>query len=196
MAFPLHSIATREEAVAVAREVISRQPIYLDTETTGLNVSDEIIEIAIIDHTGSLKLQSLVRPTIPIPMSSTRIHGISDSMVRQSPFWNSLWPEVKGLLQDHIICSYNADFDKRMMQQSHRKFKLPWNPGFTFFDIMELFSIFNHEWDSIHHCYRLIRLENAGNFLGSSCQTPIVPWTIPTLQELSCIRLAGFLTKP
>jgi DNA polymerase-3 subunit epsilon len=166
MDFSFNTATTREKAIAVARDVISRQPIYLDTETTGLNDNDEIIEIAIIDHEGSLKLESLVHPTIPIPLSSTRIHGISDSLVRQAPFWNGVWPQVTDILKDRVICTYNSEFDRRMMQQSHRKFKLPWNPGHTFFDIMGLFSIFNHEWDPIHRSYRLIRLENAGSLLG------------------------------
>jgi len=157
---------TREAAIETAREVLSKQPVYLDTETTGLNESDEIIEIAIIDNSGILKFQSLVRPTIPIPLSSTRIHGISDSMVRQSPFWNNLWPQVKIHLENRIICTYNADFDMRMMQQTHRKFKLPWAFDFSFFDIMGLFSVFNHEWDPIHRSFRLLRLENAGNHFG------------------------------
>ena len=166
MEFSFSAVATREEAISVAKEVMSRQPIYLDTETTGLNDNDEIIEIVIIDHAGSLKLESLVRPTILIPPSSTRIHGISDLMVRQAPFWNSVWPQVNDLFKDHVICTYNSEFDKRMIQQSHRKFKIPWNPGHTFFDIMGLFSIFNHEWDPIHRSYKLIRLENAGSLLG------------------------------
>ncbi len=166
MEFSFNPAATREDAIAIARDVISRQPIYLDSETTGLNDNDEIIEIAIIDHEGSPKLESLIRPTIPIPLSSTNIHGISNLMVRQAPFWNSVWPQVNELLTDRIICTYNSEFDRRMMQQSHRKFKLPWNPSHNFFDIMGLFSIFNHEWDPIHRSYRLIRLENAGNLLG------------------------------
>jgi DNA polymerase III subunit epsilon len=166
MPFSFSPVATREEAITVAREVISKQPIYLDTETTGLNENDEIIEIAIIDHNGSLKLNSLIRPTIQIPMSSTNINGISDPMVRQAPFWNSIWPQVNELLKNHIICTYNSEFDRRMMMQSQRKFKLPWDTGHFFFDIMGLFSIFNHEWDPIHRSYRLIRLENAGIKLG------------------------------
>lgn len=158
--------ATREDTGAIARDVISRQPIYLDTETTGLNDDDEIVEIAIINHDGIRELESLIRPTIPIPISATRIHGISDPMVRQAPFWNHLWLQVNDLLKDRIICTYNSDFDRRMMQQSNRKFKLPWDPEHNFFDIMGLFSIYNQEWDPIHRNYRLIRLENAGTKMG------------------------------
>jgi DNA polymerase-3 subunit epsilon len=166
MGFSLNPVATREEAIDIAREVISNEPVYLDTETTGLNQIDEIIEIAIVDYVGSLKMESLVHPTIPIPLSSSRIHGISDPMVKEAPFWNQVWPQINDLLKDHIICTYNSEFDKRMMMQSHRKFKLPWITGLNFFDIMGLFSLFNHEWDPIHRSYRLIRLENAGNIMG------------------------------
>jgi len=166
MDFSIRTAATREDAIFIAREVISNQPVYLDTETTGLHSEDEIIEIAIIDHEGILKLESLIHPTIPIPLSSIRIHGISDPGVRQVLFWNEIWPQVKDLLKNHKVCTYNSEFDKRMMQQTHRKFKMTWDQEPIFFDIMGLFSIFNQAWDPIHRSYRLIRLENAGRMMG------------------------------
>jgi DNA polymerase-3 subunit epsilon len=160
------SAATREEAVAIACEVIAKQPVYLDTETTGLDQNDEIIEISIIDHAGTVLLESLVRPTIPIPSDSTCIHGISDSSVKQSPFWNTIWPRVREILTNRVVCSYNSDFDARMIQQSLHKFRLPWNITHSFFDIMGLFSVFNNDWDPIYRSYKLIKLEDAGKRFG------------------------------
>ena len=36
----------RQRAIQTAQKILAAQPIYLDTETTGLENSDEIIEIS------------------------------------------------------------------------------------------------------------------------------------------------------
>ncbi|MCW3664158.1 3'-5' exonuclease, partial [Burkholderia cenocepacia] len=55
--------------------------ILLDTETTGLDESAEIVEIAVIDDAGNVLLNTLVKPKHPIPNSATAIHGITNAMV-------------------------------------------------------------------------------------------------------------------
>jgi DNA polymerase-3 subunit epsilon len=79
------NLTPRQQAVQLARHVISQNPVYLDTETTGLEKSDEIIEISIIDAAGQVLLNSLVRPSKPIPMNATAIHGISNDQVQKAP---------------------------------------------------------------------------------------------------------------
>lgn len=53
------------------------QFVILDTETTGLTLRDQIIEICVIDLTGKILLNSLVKPTINIPAEAASIHGIT-----------------------------------------------------------------------------------------------------------------------
>jgi len=157
---------TREDAIFIAREVISNQPVYLDTETTGLHSEDEIIEIAIIDHEGILKLESSsIRPS----RSRSLQFGFMEYPIPGSGKFYLEWNMAtsKGSIKkNHKVCTYNSEFDKRMMQQTHRKFKMTWDQEPIFFDIMGLFSIFNQAWDPIHRSYRLIRLENAGRMMG------------------------------
>jgi len=77
------------------REAISRQArawlgvnaLILDTETTGLDEHAEIVEIAVIDCTGAVLLDTLVRPAGPIPAEAVEIHGITNEMVVQIPFF-------------------------------------------------------------------------------------------------------------
>jgi uncharacterized protein YprB with RNaseH-like and TPR domain len=38
----------RREAILVAQQKIARDPLYLDTETTGLGPFDEVVELSII----------------------------------------------------------------------------------------------------------------------------------------------------
>lgn len=78
----LNSANIRQRAIEVARQVCAAKPVYLDTETTGLGSTDEIIEISIIDDDGSTLLETLVKPSQPIPADSTRVHGITDADVQ------------------------------------------------------------------------------------------------------------------
>ena len=116
----------RFDTIQKVRQIWAVQPVFLDTETTGLSDSAEIVEISIIDYDGSVLLDSLVRPRRPIPADAMRVHGISNEMVKGAPTWMHVWPKVEAILAGRQAGIYNADFDLRMMQQSHRQIGLPW----------------------------------------------------------------------
>ena len=87
--------------------------IFLDTETTGLNHSvDRIVEIAVVDLSGKTIIDTLIDPQIKIPKSSTVIHGISNSDVRNSPTLADVMPELISVISNNHVVIYNADFDK------------------------------------------------------------------------------------
>ncbi len=65
---------------------------FLDVETTGLNplVGDKICEVGILkikDNKVTDTYETLINPGIDIPPSSTAIHGITNDMVEQSPYF-------------------------------------------------------------------------------------------------------------
>ncbi len=85
--------------------------IIIDTETTGLSLWDEIIEISCLDSKGNLLYDTLVKPTIPIPSDATEIHGITNEDVSSAPTWEKVWKEIEPLLISKKILIYNKDFD-------------------------------------------------------------------------------------
>ena len=91
----------RLRAITIAQRVIENKPLYLDTETTGLGQRDEIVEIAILDPPGKMVIDTLVRPSKPIPQDAVAIHGITNAMVSVAPTWNSIWPEVATVKNGH-----------------------------------------------------------------------------------------------
>ena len=97
------SIQARRTAILKAQEYFRARPLYLDTETTGLNPVDEIVEICIVDHDGTVLLNSLVRPTRPIPADVTRLHGITNQMVQGAPAWIEVWPAVYAILSGRQV---------------------------------------------------------------------------------------------
>lgn len=96
----------------------NRSWIILDTETTGLHDSDEIIEIAVINPAGETVFESLVRPMQPIPPDATAIHGISNNDVKNAPTWPDIIYQLNNVLEGKFVLIYNDEFDIRMIAQT------------------------------------------------------------------------------
>jgi len=87
--------------------------LFLDTETTGLSAAagDRIVEVAIIDESGRALIDTLVNPGRSIPVSATRIHGITDRMVCGAPTLDQLMPEIRRIVGGSHVVIYNATYD-------------------------------------------------------------------------------------
>lgn len=102
-----------------AQEWIHEDYLYLDTETTGLGEDAEIVEICVIDSHGSILLNTLVKPTKPIPAEATAIHGITNEMVSYAPAWTDLCGAIEELFRRFGFVIYNADYDLRIIRQTY-----------------------------------------------------------------------------
>jgi len=152
----------RASAILLAKCEVALKPVYLDTETTGLETADQIVEICIVDHNGKALVNSLVKPKGKIPLVASRIHGITDEMVADAPAWPDLWPQVEAALAGRHVAIYNADFDLRLLKQSHRHYHLRWVfPGEATLCVMKLYAQFYGEWNSYRGSYRWKKLEEA-----------------------------------
>ena len=111
-----------------ADQILEQDPLFLDTETTGLYRSSEIVEVAVVDAQGRELFDSLVRPTRGIPAAATAVHGITDQMVAKAPDWAAVWPHLRELLGGRVVGVYNAPFDLRMLRQSVERQRISWSP--------------------------------------------------------------------
>jgi DNA polymerase-3 subunit epsilon len=159
-------VSARTQAIQIARDKLTRHPVYLDTETTGNGPNDEIIEIGIVDEDGNRMVESLVRPVGKIHPDALRVHGITEAMVATAPRWIVVWPKVEAVLAGRPVGIYNADFDLRLMQQTHAKYKMRWQFPGEAFCIMKLYAQFYGEWNPRTGGYRWQSLENAGRQCG------------------------------
>ena len=92
--------------------------VVIDTETTGLTENAEIIEIAIVNMRGEVLLNTLVKPTQPIPPEVTDINHITDEMVADAPTWTEVYSRVKNIIAGRKWLAWNSSFNARMMVQS------------------------------------------------------------------------------
>ncbi len=148
-------------------EMVKKQNFtILDTETTGLK-NAEICQIAIIRSTGEILLDTLVKPTKPIPHDAWRIHGISDETVKDAEGWGSVGQEVYKILSKHEnVVVYNAVFDRHMIYSSEEHVgieKQNWNALTTWWCAMNAYAEIFGDWNEYHQSYKWVRLATAAN---------------------------------
>lgn len=96
---------------------LKKDLVVLDCETTGLSVSkDRIIQLAIIkyfaDGRPPLERVRYLNPGIPIPAEATKIHGITDEMVKNEPTFQKIHKNLMDLFADADLVTYNGnDYD-------------------------------------------------------------------------------------
>lgn len=139
----------RAEIQRRAQALIAAGAVVLDTETTGLETWDEVIELAAIDMTGRVIFESLIRPrTAKIHPRAFGVHKISVERLKDSPQLPELWPLIERELAERLVVAYNAPFDRRMIQQSCRVWAdaLPKGP--------QAFDALNLKWSCLMQGYQ------------------------------------------
>lgn len=98
----------------------------IDTETSGLESKDQVVEIALVKRDLSMPLEtpairwsSLVRPTVPINYDARAAHHITDIELSKAPTMDKVIPILKKHFKEsNIIVGHNLEFDIRMLLQS------------------------------------------------------------------------------
>src|SRR5512140_2202856 len=90
---------------------LERDLVFLDTETTGADVTlDRIVQIAMVrlKTDGSRQeYETLVNPGIRIPCEAQRIHGIDDGMVEFAPPFRRLLPDLLAFMANADLSGFN-----------------------------------------------------------------------------------------
>jgi DNA polymerase-3 subunit epsilon len=157
----------RLNAIQEARLLLESKPVYLDTETTGLHQSAEVIEVGIIDDQGEILFEQRIRPRGKIDPAAARLHGITIEMLVDSPTWEQVWPKAEAVLLDKRVGVYNVEFDLRLIKQSNQRTWMKSNLiESNFFDIMKLYAQYFGDWDPYRQSFRYQSLEMAGRQCG------------------------------
>lgn len=116
-----------------AAPLLSLDAVVIDTETTGLDPRKaRVIELAGVrlsagklDAEGSFR--QLLRPGgDSIPADTTRIHGIDDAMVAQSPLFADVWPGFSSFLGQAVVIGHTVGFDLAVLKRECEIAGLPW----------------------------------------------------------------------
>jgi DNA polymerase-3 subunit epsilon len=184
-----------------AKTVISRDPLILDTETTGLDPRAEIVQIAVIDLQGRVLLDTLVKPTRQIPYDAVRIHGITDMQVSAAPGWSQVVDTLYPLLMDRDVVIYNADYDTLLLRQSSNAVSdlRSWLHT-SWYCALKAYAKFYGEWNDYRndwkwqalemacHQQRITGIEAPAHSALGDCQR--------TLALLKCMAATEIVTSP
>jgi DNA polymerase-3 subunit epsilon len=118
---------------------------FIDLETTGVNLgTDRIVEIAIVkvltDGNRSVK-RKLINPGISIPKASSDVHGITDEMVKEAPFFKQVAQELKQFLDGCDLAGYNSNrFDIPLLVEEFLRAEIEFEmKGRKMLDIQQIF---------------------------------------------------------
>ena len=114
-----------------------------DTETTGLEpeTGDRVVEIAAIKLKAAkpiAEFQALVNPGREISAAAFNVNKITPEMLATAPQIQQIMPDFLKFIQGSCICSYNAGFDLRFMNNELKILGLAALDDFVVVDILKM----------------------------------------------------------
>lgn len=103
---------------------LARALCFIDTETTGVETADRVIEFAActLNPDGTRKqFCQRFNPGIPIPPAATEIHGITDADVANMSSFSEWAQRIHKGLTGRDIAGYNVRFDISMVDEELRR---------------------------------------------------------------------------
>ena len=138
---PVPSDKLRARAAAAILSLLERDDVLvLDTETTGMGKTAEVVEVSVVNTRGDVLLDTLVKPKVPrMNRFAQRVHGISLGMLADAPSWPEVLPELSEIADRRTVLAWNAPFDAGMLAQNSLAWDLP-HPKWLFVCAMRLYA--------------------------------------------------------
>lgn len=112
--------------------LIALEAVAFDTETTGLDThTARLVQIGgVAVARGTVRpdeaFESLVRPGLPVPPESTRIHGITDEQVHEAPDFASVWSSFETFRCGRPLIGYALGFDLAILEREAARAGIQW----------------------------------------------------------------------
>ncbi len=161
--------AHRQAAYNMPREKV----LFFDLELTGFYDHDEILSVTIVDATGKLIMDTLVRPKKKKKWKNTeKIHGITPDMVVDAPTMDELGPKIRAIFDEaeniiaygvstdysHIKYIYDTAEEREALHEKIRccaheyvRYITEHRPDLSHASLTDAMACFEIEWDGIAH---------------------------------------------
>lgn len=117
----------REHAAQWARSVLdaAHDWLFVDTETTGLSRSDQVIELAVAAPVYRLSRWQLepvmvqrMRPSVPIDPGASMVHGIYARHLVDAPTFHEVAERIRTVMHGRRLLAWNAPFDRAALRRT------------------------------------------------------------------------------
>lgn len=112
----------------------------VDTESTGIGDDARVVEIACVRYESGCPVarwSSLINPGVPIPEEATKVHGITDDMVKGAPCLTQVAGDILRVAKGAVPCAYNAPYDRRLLHAEITGTDcLAFDPGSPWIDVL------------------------------------------------------------
>lgn len=124
--------------------------IFFDLETTGTSVTrDRIVQIAAVKIDSNYNVipgtqkKILINPSIPIPAGATKVHGITDEMVKDEPVFSDYAKSMFKYFSEPVIAGYNIrNYDVPLLSEEFARCGIVWpSPDVKIIDQYKIFSL-------------------------------------------------------
>lgn len=116
--------------------------VIFDVETTGFSAEkDRVVELGAVKFRNGVILATtnwLIHPGRAIPKRVTKVHGITDEMVKDKPAFTDVYPEFLAFIGDALLVAHNARFDVDFVRAEINRAGLPL-PSNAVIDSLKLF---------------------------------------------------------
>ncbi len=102
--------------------------VVFDTETTGLSPLSSLVELGAVKMRGFKVVDTfhtLVRPWNQIPEEVSRVHGISQDMVKHAPDAEEVLSNFKEFSKGSVLVAHNAPFDLKIISVHLQRLEKP-----------------------------------------------------------------------
>ncbi len=110
-----------DKETALPAELTEKVYVVFDLETTGLDLMNngitEIGAVKIKDGKISEQFTTLIKPDYPITEEITRITGITEEMVKDSPKISAVIPDFIKFIDKTTLVAHNAEFDLKFIKR-------------------------------------------------------------------------------
>ncbi len=116
--------------------------IIFDVETTGFSAEkNRVVELGAVKIRNGEILERtnwLINPGRTIPKRVTKVHGITDAMVKNKPSFAEVYPDFLAFIGDGLLVAHNARFDVDFVRAEITRAEQPL-PSNAVIDSLKLF---------------------------------------------------------
>jgi DNA polymerase-3 subunit epsilon len=133
----------KQTCINTAKFIIESNPLFFDTETTGIDAKDQMVSISVLDTDEHLVYDRFFIPTVDISPAAAAVHGITlEFLAKNGLYFTKEFYNVKNLFDGRVVVAYNTMFDVRIINQTLMAtgFNYPSITPMIAFDAMLLYS--------------------------------------------------------